>query len=146
MNINEATENFTERIKTAVQTWAEAKLEQLCADRPRLRISAPYVKRGLANFLDRKSDGIRAAVDNLALFVADKDGNIDTDALITDALSIFREAEPTETTLGAFGIEYGKGNISIAIPHNMLFDFLFGDLGKITITADDLAEIQALLR
>jgi len=77
--------------------------------------------------------------------VADKDGNIDTDMLIDDAVTMFKEMDVAYAEIGSFGIEYGKGAVTINIPHNVFLDMIFGDLGKITITAKDLLEKKSLL-
>lgn len=84
-------------------------------------------------------------VDTLALFVADKDGNIDANSLIDDAVALFRDMEVNYCQLGAFAIEYGKGNVVINIPRNLFFDMIFGDLGKIKLSADDILELKPLL-
>lgn len=104
-----------------------------------------YLKRGLNNWMEREDKRINSMVDGLTMFVADKDGNIDTDMLIDDAVTMFKEMDVNYADMGAFGIEYGKGAVTINIPHNVFLDMIFGDLGKIMITADDLLEIKSLM-
>lgn len=129
----------------SVRTWAESKIDELCATRPRLKAASVYLKRGLNNWLDREESKVSEMVDTLALFAADKDGNIDADALIEDAVNIFREMDMNYTEMGAFAVEYGKGAVTIHIPHNLFLDMIFGDLGQVKITADDLLELKALM-
>lgn len=51
-----------------------------------------------------------------------------------------------ETQMAGFNIKIGKGELILEIPSNPMLDFLFGDLGKIRLNADDLLEIKQLLK
>lgn len=145
MYLQEDTAKLTANIKQSAKTWAECKIDELCATKPKLSAASVYLKRGISNWLDREDASLNEMISNLALFVADKDGIINTDTLIDDAIEIFREMDVNYSKIGAFGIEYGKGSIVINIPHNVLFDLVFGDLGQIKITTDDILEIKAML-
>lgn len=145
MYLKEETAKLTGDLKAAVRKWAYGKIDELSAGRPRLKAASVYLKRGLNNYMEREDKRINSMVDGLSMFVADKDGNIDTDMLIDDAVTMFKEMDVNYTDMGAFGIEYGKGAVTINIPHNVFLDMIFGDLGKITITAEDLLEIKSLM-
>lgn len=145
MHLQEDTAKLTANIKQSVKIWAEQKIDELCTTKPRLTTASVYLKRGINNWLDREETSLNEMIENLALFVADKDGVIDTNTLIDDALAIFRDMDVNYSKIGAFGVEYGKGAVTINIPHNVLFDLVFGDLGQIKITADDILEIKAML-
>lgn len=145
MYLKEETAKLTGDLKNAVRKWANGKIDELSASRPRLKAASVYLKRGLNNYMEREDKRINSMVDGLTMFVADKDGNIDTDMLIDDAVTMFKGMDVAYADMGAFGIEYGKGAVTINIPHNVFLDMIFGDLGKITITADDLLEIKALM-
>lgn len=95
--------------------------------------------------MEREEKRINSMVDGLTLFVADKDGNIDTDMLIDDAVAMFKEMDVAHVDMGIFGVDYGKGAVTVNIPRNVFLDMIFGDLGKITVTAEDLLEIKALM-
>lgn len=133
-------------IKTAIQTWGENKIDQLCSSHPRLSTASIYIKRGLKNYLSKSDKQISSYVDAAMLFIADENGNIDTDMLINDAVSIFRQMDVYETQMAGFNIKIGKGELNLEIPSNPMLDFLFGDLGKIRLNADDLLEIKQLLK
>ena len=145
MYLKEETARLTDDMKDAIRKWAYGKIDELSASRPRLKAASVYLKRGMNNYLEREGKLINSMVDGLTMFVADKDGNIDTDMLIDDAVTMFKEMDVAYAEIGAFGIEYGKGSVTINIPHNVFLDMIFDDLGKITITADDLLEIKALM-
>lgn len=145
MYLLEETSKLAADVKLSVRTWAENKIDELCETRPRLKAASVYLKRGLNNWLDREEKQVDDMVDTLALFVADSEGKIDADMLIDDAVKMFREMDVNYTKIANFAIEYGKGEISISIPRNVFLDLIFGELGKITITADDLLEVKNLL-
>lgn len=145
MYLKEETAKLTGNIKVAVRNWANAKIDELAADRPKLKAASVYLKRGLSNYMEREDKRINSMVDGITLFVADKDGNIDTDTLIEDAVGMFKEMDVNFAEIGMFGIEYGKGVITVNIPHNIFLDMIFGDLGQIKITADDLLEIKQMI-
>lgn len=145
MYLKGETEKLTEDIKKAVKVWGEKKIDELCATQPKMKAASVYLKRGLNNWLDREEKQVDEMVNTLTLFVADKEGNIDTDTLVNDAVNIFREMDVNYAELGYFGVEYGKGVVTIHIPHNVLLDMIFGELGQIRITAEDLLEIKQLM-
>lgn len=145
MYLREEVAKLATDLKASVRTWAENKIDELCATRPRMKAASVYMKRGLNNWLDREEGRINDMVDTLALFVADKDGKIDADTLFEDAVKMFREMDVNYTEIANFAVEYGKGEVSIAIPHNVFLDMIFGDLGKVTITADDIMELKSLM-
>lgn len=136
---------FKGNLKSSVQEWAESKIDVLCEGKPKMRSASIYIKRGLNNWLEREDANINKLVDNGLLFIADKDGGLDTDMLIDDAVKVFKEMDIQEKDLGMFHIEYGKGEVSVNIPHNFFLDMIFGDLGKIRLTADDFLELKELL-
>lgn len=145
MYLKEETAKLTDNLKVAVKEWANGKIDELAAGRPKLKAASVYLKRGLDNWMEREDKRINSMVDGISLFVADKDGNIDTDTLIDDAVAMFKEMDVNFSEIGMFGIEYGKGAVKINIPHNIFFDMIFGDLGQIRITADDLLEIKQMI-
>ena len=131
-------------LKTNLQQWMESKIDALCVDRPRLKSVSVYLKRGLNNWLDREDMRINKIVDNSMLFITDENGNIDVDVVMEDLIRMFREMDTRETMIGVFPVEYGKGEVRITIPHNPMLDLVFGDLGSVRITADDIMEIKGL--
>lgn len=132
--------------KTAICSWAESKINTLTKEKPKLIPASVYMKRGLHNWLDAKDAEINEMIDNVLLFIADKDGNIDTNTIITDAIEMFKQMDTQTTKWGIFTLEYGKGEICITIPRNPIIDMVFGDLGKVKFTTDDLLEVKDMLQ
>lgn len=133
-------------IKTALMQWSESKLNSLCMAHPQLKPMSVYLRRGICNYLDRIDDQVDSAVDMLLLFVADKDGKIDTDTLINDAVEMFKLSDVHQSNIGAFDVTYGAGEILLTMPHNPLLDIFFGNLGQIKLTAEDLLEMKNFLK
>lgn len=136
---------FKGNLKTSLQEWGNSKIEALCGNNPRMKAASVYMKRGLNNWLEMEDERINKMVDRSLLFIADKNGGIDTDMLIDDAVEMFKGMDKQQMELGMFLLEYGKGEVSVAIPHNFMLDMIFGDLGKVRLTADDLLELKELL-
>ena len=78
------------------------------------------------------------------MVITDEDGNISTDVIRNDLITCFKEMDVRKVVVGGFTLEYGAGMVNIYIPHNPLFDIVFGDLGMVSINADDLLEMKSL--
>lgn len=132
-------------IKTALSKWSESKIDALTMSHPKLKPMSVYLRRGLTNYIDRIDDKVDSAVDMLLLFVADKNGNIDTDMLINDAIEMFKLSDVREAKVGIFDLTYGAGEVVLSLPRNPVLDIFVGDLGVIKLTADDLLELRNYL-
>jgi hypothetical protein len=132
-------------IKTALSKWSESKIDALTMAHPQLKPMSVYLRRGLTNYLDRIDDKVDSAVDMLLLFVADKNGSIDTDMLINDAVEMFKLSDVHEIKAGIFDLTYGAGEVVLSLPRNPVLDIFVGDLGVIKLTADDLLELRNYL-
>ena len=132
-------------IKTALSKWSESKIAALTMSHPKLKPMSVYLRRGICNYLDRIDDQVDSAVDMLLLFVADKNGNIDTDMLINDAVEMFKLSDIHQTNIGIFDVTYGAGEVVLSLPHNPVLDIFVGDLGVIKLTAEDLLELRNYL-
>ena len=146
MNIKNDINQLKGNIKTALSRWSDSKIDTLCVAHPQLKPMSVYLRRGVVNYLDRIDDQIDSSVDMLLLFVADKEGNIDTDMLINDAVEMFKLSDINEAKIGIFDITYGAGEIVLSLPHNPILDIFFGELGQIKLTASDLLEMKNFLR
>lgn len=145
MYLKDETDKLAADLTKSIRNWASVKIDELCINRPKLKAASTYLKRGLNNWLDREESKVKEMADTLALFAADKDGMIDADTLIDDAVNIFRDMDVNYTKIGSFGVEYGQGAVTISIPHNIVLDMIFGDLGQVKITADDIMELKTMM-
>ena len=129
-----------------MEEWAIYKIDALVKCKPNLKMVSTYLKRGVRNWIAREDCRIDKMVDNAALFIADENGNINTDVIINDFLEMFKVMDVQKANMGIFDIEYGKGEIKINIPRNPIIDIFMGDLGQIKITCEDILEIKDLFK
>ena len=132
-------------VANALKHWSESKIDALTLKHPHLKPMSVYLRRGVANYLERIDEQVDSAVDMLLLFVADDAGNIDTNTLIEDAVEMFKLSDIHETKLGIFDLTYGAGEIVLSVPRNPILDIFTGNLGQIKITSDDLLEMRNYL-
>lgn len=133
---------FKGEIKTAVQTWAEGKIDSLFPDKAHTRT---FFKNGLSNFLARKDALMNKWLDTGFLFVSGEDGTIDSDVMVDNLVSLFEEMDVREYQLGMAKVTVGKGQVIVDMPHNFLLDMFIGSLGSIKFTSEDLRELKELL-
>ena len=120
------------------------KVDALCEQRPKLKNASVYIKRGITNWIAREDAKIDSMIDNTLLFITDEKGEINMDIVLNDLMTFFKNMDVQETVVNGFTIEYGAGEVNIYIPHNPFLDVIFGDLGKVSINADDILEIKSL--
>lgn len=134
---------MTGHMKDAATMWVEAKVDELFG---KGSIVAVYIKRGFRNYLISRDEAINKGVAIASMFAKDEDGKIDTDAMMEDAIEAFRQMERRETYVGGMKVEYGQGEILVSVPHGIMYDVVFGRLGTIRITAEDLSDMKDLMK
>lgn len=133
---------FKGDVKTAIYRWCTSMIDQLFAGKAGLEPVAYYAKNGIANAIDRYDEQLNRYIDYAVMFVADKDGEIDTDKLIGDLVEIYKSTEKrTEDVLG-MKLEYGAGEIVIYPPDNPFVNILF-PWQSVKITAEDILKIRS---
>ena len=124
----------------------EQRIDDLVERNPRMSVASVYLKRGARNWLSKERDTISKAMDGVSLFIADGDGNVNTDTLFEDLLSLFTAMEEMPYDYGMVSGTIGKGKIRIDIPDNILTNILFGNSDAVTITSDDIKELKELIK
>ena len=133
---------FKGDVKTAIYRWCTSMIDQLFAGKAGLEPVAYYAKNGISNAIDRYDEQLNRYIDYVAMFVADKEGKIDTDKLIGDLVEIYKSTEKrTEDVLG-MKLEYGAGEIVIYPPDNPFVNILF-PWQSVKITAEDILKIRS---
>ena len=133
---------FKGDVKTAIYMWCTSMIDQLFAGKAGLEPVAYYAKNGISNAIDRYDEQLNCYIDYAVMFVADKDGRIDTDKLIGDLVEIYKSTEKrTEDVLG-MKLEYGAGEIVIYPPDNPFVNILF-PWQSVKITAEDILKIRS---
>lgn len=133
---------FKGELKTSMQSWAESKVDELFANKPSAKV---FMKNGINNMMNRWDARINSYIDMMFMFVADKDGVVDSDLMIDTIANLFKEMEERKYPMGMVDITVGKGQLLIELPHNLFLEMLVGDLGKVTFTTEDIKEFKNLL-
>lgn len=145
MNLKTDLSAAKKHIGDAIEDWALSVVDNMTAGKPKMQVAAVYMKNGIRNYIRWKSDELGSAIDGLAMFLGDEDGNIDFDKLTSDAISIIDEIDEQPFSMGFLGGTIGKGKIRIAIPDNILTRAVFGDTGAIALDASDIKSLFSLI-
>ena len=133
---------FKGDVKTAIYRWCTSMIDQLFAGKAGLEPVAYYAKNGISNAIDRYDEQLNRYVDYAVMFVADKDGKIDTDKLIGDLVEIYRSTEKRTEDVFGMKLEYGAGEIVIYPPDKPFVNILL-PWQSVKITAEDILKIRS---
>ena len=133
---------FKGDVKTAVYRWSTSMIDQLFAGKAGLEPVAYYAKNGISNAIDRYDEQLNRYIDYAVMFVADRDGKIDTDKLIGDLVEIYRSTEKRTEVLLGMKVEYGAGEIVVFPPDNPFVNILL-PWQSIKITAEDILKMRS---
>ena len=134
---------FKGELKTAMQQWGEAKIDELF---PGKAAAKTFMKNGLNNVLNRYDQQMNQYIDYLFMFVADEKGVIDSDVMVDTVAGMFREIDPVQQyRFGMVDVTVGKGELGIHLPDNMFLNMLVGNRGVIKFTAEDILDFKNLL-
>lgn len=134
-----------EKFLSSIDMWLESRIDDMLTDNPALRIPSVYIKRGCHNILHKYKDKVGDGIDNATLFLADEDGNIDTNTLFSDAMELFKGMDKTTFDMGILKGAIGEGKVSIELPENIFTNIIFGNNKTITFDEDDFLELKNLL-
>lgn len=133
---------FKGDVKTAIYKWCTSMIDSLFAGKVGLEPVAYYAKNGISNAIDRYDEQLNRYIDYAVMFVADKDGKIDTDKLIGDLVEIYRSTEKRAEDLFGMKVEYGAGEIVVFPPDNPFVNILL-PWQSIKITAEDILKMRS---
>lgn len=133
---------FKSKVKDALEEWFGSKINALFPNKPQVRA---IVKNGVENMMCRVDNQINSYIDNLVLFLGDKEGNIDTDSMVDMAVNIFNEMEEINLDLGMIRIRTKKGELFVDLPDNIFLNMLVGNLGSVRFTSEDFKELKNYL-
>nr|DAG91653.1 MAG TPA: hypothetical protein [Crassvirales sp.] len=133
-----------EKMLDSLDTWLKGRVDEMVNDNPALSLPSVYIKRGCHNILNKYEGKISQSIDNAALFLADENGDINTNTLFTDAMEIFKGLEDNTFDIGLVQGVVGKGRISITLPDNIFTNIIFGNKKTITFNENDFLELKSL--
>ena len=131
---------FKGELKTAFQTWGEAKINELF---PNSAMARTFAKNGLNNAMNRYDLKLNQGIENLFMFVS-QDGVVDTDTMVDGMAQMFKEMKPSEYDMGGFHLSVGNGELAVDLPRNIFLDMLVGT-SRLRFTSEDIIEFKNLL-
>lgn len=134
-----------EKMLGSLDTWLKGRIDEMVSDNPALVLPSVYIKRGCHNILNKYEGKISQNIDNAALFLADENGDINTNTLFADVMEIFKGLEDNTFDIGLVQGVVGKGRISITLPDNIFTNIIFGNKKTITFNENDFLELKSLL-
>lgn len=141
MNVTTLKDKFLD----SIDLWLEERVDDLLKGNPSLAIPSIYLKRGCHNIINKYENKISNSIDNVALFIADENGNIDANTMFNDAMELFNSIDETNFEIGIVSGVVGKGKVVINIPDNIFTNIVFGSKKSITFNEDDFIELKSLL-
>lgn len=95
----------TERIRS----YINGQITRMAADSPIVGFMKPIITRVLENNIYKIEDGLK--------MIANKDGNIDTEAILTEMLESVMSTKPFTINTSFIGdIEIGEGMVKLSLP------------------------------
>lgn len=146
MNVKHTVEQFKDKLMCSLDKWIDVKVDEFARNNPKMAMASTYIKRGAHNYLTKEAENIDEMIDNAVLFIADENGCIDTNMVMNDLLTMFKQMDEFPYSLGFVDGTIGKGLVRVHLPENFLTSFLFGDSAAIRITADDVAHLVQMMR
>ncbi|MCP9457400.1 hypothetical protein [Segatella copri] len=141
MNVTE----LKEKLLTSLELWADARISDMVKKTPALAIPSVYMKRASHNIIAKNKDKWGKSIDNATLFIADEDGNIDTDTIFSDLMQMLENISDYEFDLGFIKGRIDDGVIAIDLPDNIVTTILFGSKKSISFAKEDFEEFKNLL-
>lgn len=141
MNVQSLKENLV----GSIDTWIGCRIDEMVKANPSLAIPSAYMKRAAHNIIAKNKEGLEQKIDGLSLFLADENGEIDTNTLFEDAKNMLSFMEAQSFEIGIIRGTIGEGMVTIDLPDNILTTILFGSKKSMNITPDDVMELKEIL-
>lgn len=116
MNVTE----LKEKLLTSLDLWADARISDMVKENPALAIPSVYMKRASHNIIAKNKEKWGKSIDNATLFIADEDGNINTDTIFSDLMQMLENISDYEFDLGFIKGRIDDGVIAIDLPDNIV--------------------------
>lgn len=141
MNINTLKEKFS----SGIERWTMNRIDDMVKSNPAFAVPSVYIKRAARNIIAKNRDCLEGQIDNVSLFLADENGEINTGTVFDDLAKMLTAMEPKHYEMGMISGTVGDGSISIDLPDNIITTIMFGSKKSITITPEDLVELKNIL-
>ena len=141
MNVTELKEKLLE----SVDVWADARIDEMVKASPMLAIPSVYMKRAAHNIIAKNKGKWDKSIDNVKLFIADENGEIDADTIFSDMMQMLKSVSDYHFDFGVIHGRIDNGVISIELPDNIATAILFGSKRSINFTEEDFVELKDLV-
>lgn len=145
MNIYTESAAIKKKVADAIEEWALSAVDSFASGSPKLTMAGVYIKNGIRNYRKMKEAEIDKMIDDVALFIADKDGEVNFEKMMSDVWSFVEDVEETPITLGALSATVGKGAVKIHLPGNVFTRLVFGDHSAIVLKESDFRALKSLM-
>ena len=102
----------------SLQRYVDMQIEEVARTNPMIGFMKPLVKRAVGNAISR--------ADKMLVLLADKDGNIDINEIMSEMIESLMTTQPFTINTSFIGdIVIGNGNIKVGIPfteRNLVFN------------------------
>ena len=142
MNVREKIGEVREHVLHALDGWTAEMVDMMGEKNPGVKAMSVYLKRGVHNMLEEKSEEVVEMLDDLALFVVDENGNYNLSKFVDDVAEMITGMNETPYELGILKGTIGGGKVRVVIPENFLTKIMFGDTGAVCISMDDLRRMK----
>ena len=130
---------------TSIDLWADARIDDMVKGNPTLAIPSVYMKRAAHNVIAHNKDKWGKSIDNATLFIADENGDVNTDIIFDDMMQMLKSVQDYQFDFGAIHGHIGDGTISIDLPDNMVTAIFFGSKRSVSLTTEDFTELKNLI-
>lgn len=145
MNIYTEGAAVKKRVADALEEWALSVVDSFTSGSPKLTMAGVYIKNGIRNYRKMKEVEIDKMIDDVALFIADKDGEVNFDKVMSDLGQFVDDTQEMSMELGALSATIGNGAIKIHLPNNVFTRMVFGDHNAIVLKEADFRALKALM-
>lgn len=142
MKTSDITE-YKDKVKASIHRWADGKVDYLLPGNK--EAARTFIKNAISNILSRYDEKIGGALDTFSLFVANENGEIDSDVVVEHLANMFNELEPIEYSVGGFKITASNGRAEIILPDNLIVKLIAGNIEGIALNADDIRELKTII-
>lgn len=107
--INSLTMVQLDKVKIKIQEYILSQIDSLGATNPAIKLVKPLAKRAIVNNMD--------GIDKWLRKIADADGNIDIDGIVTEEIEIINSIDNYDFTIPLIGDgNISRGNVTLSIP------------------------------
>lgn len=127
-------------VLTRFEVWLSSQIDSAVCN----KVAAKYLKNALHNYLCANEKTIHDSMDAITMFVADEDGNVDTNTFARDVIDLFANIDGNSMNLGFLNLTVVSDGIEVSMPDNDIIRLLLGST-KYHFSNSDVQELISAL-